>query len=255
MYDQASVVREFVKWDYELRDGVQVAAVLDRAIDIAKTAPRGPVYLSLPREVLARDAYGAVPPRRSATPTDAYPSAGAVDRLADLLADASFPVFVTAASGADPGTAPLLGQLCDEFSIGLLESRPRCYNVSASHPLHIGYYLGAAASNADVLCFLDMDVPWIPAAAIPPADAIVVQCGPDPHYSRYRSARTVRTCRSPPASGTFSRRSRRPCPGGAAGSTGGGAPPSSEPPRTAVPGSENGWPQRAARTARSPKPS
>src|SRR5262249_7278073 len=60
------------------------------------------------------------------------------------------------------------------------------------HPLHIGYDLGAAASNADVLCFLDMDVPWIPAAAMPPADAIVVQCGPDPHYSRY----PIRTHRS-----------------------------------------------------------
>ena len=59
MYDQASMVREFVKWDYELRDGVQVAAVLDRALDIAMTTPRAPVYLTLPREVLARDASGA----------------------------------------------------------------------------------------------------------------------------------------------------------------------------------------------------
>ena len=82
MYDQASVVREFVKWDYELRDGVQVAAVLDRAIDIAMPAPRGPVYLSLPREVLARDASGTVPPRQSATPTDASPAVDAVDQLA-----------------------------------------------------------------------------------------------------------------------------------------------------------------------------
>ena len=191
MYDQASLVRELVKWDYELRDGVQVAAVLDRAIDIAMTAPRGPVYLSLPREVLARDASGAVPDRRSVTPTDASPDADAVGRLADLLAGASFPVFVTAASGTEPGTAALLGQLCDEYSIGVLEFRPRCYNVAASHPLHIGYDLGAA-SDADVLCFLDMDVPWIPAAAMPPAGAIVVQCGPDPHFSRY----PIRTHRS-----------------------------------------------------------
>jgi acetolactate synthase-1/2/3 large subunit len=184
MYDQASLVRELVKWDYELRDGVQVAAVLDRALGIAMTAPRGPVYLSLPREVLARDASGAVPARGSATPTDASPAADAADRLADLLADASFPVFVTAASGSDPATAALLGRLCDEYSIGLLESRPRRYNVAATHPLHVGYDLGAAP-DADVLCFLDVDVPWIPAAATPPADAIVVQCGPDPHFSRY----------------------------------------------------------------------
>jgi acetolactate synthase I/II/III large subunit len=185
MYDQASMVREFVKWDYELRDGVQVAAVLDRAIDIAMTAPRGPVYLSLPREVLARDASGAVAARGSAIPTDAFPAAEAVERLADLLAGARFPVFVTAASGIEPGTADLLGQLCDEYSIGVLEYRPRCYNVTPDHPLHVGYDLGAVAADADVLCVLDVDVPWIPAAARPSADATVVQCGPDPQFSRY----------------------------------------------------------------------
>jgi acetolactate synthase I/II/III large subunit len=185
MYDQASMLREFVKWDYELRDGVHLAAVLDRAVDIAMTAPRGPVYLSLPREVLARGASGTVPPPASATPTDAAPSAEAVERLADLLAGARFPVFVTAASGTDPGTAALLGQLCDEYSIGVLESRPRCYNVSTSHPLHVGYDLAAVAPEADVLCFLDMDVPWIPAAGTPRADATVIQSGPDPHFSRY----------------------------------------------------------------------
>ena len=191
MYDQASMVRELVKWDYELRDGVQVAAVVDRAIDIATTAPRGPVYLSLPREVLARSASGAVPPPRSAAPSDAAPDTGAVDQLADLLAEASFPVFVTSASGTDPATAALLGQLCDEYSIGVLESGSRRYNVAASHPLHMGYDL-RAAPDADVLCFLDMDVPWIPARAKPPADATVVQCGPDPHFSRY----PIRTHRS-----------------------------------------------------------
>jgi acetolactate synthase-1/2/3 large subunit len=191
MYDQASMVREFVKWDYELRDGVQVAAVLDRAIDIAMTAPRGPVYLSLPREVLARDASRVVPSRGSATPTDAAPDPRAVDRLADLLAGARFPVFVTAASGIEPGTAALLGQLCDDHSIGVMEVRPRCHNVDTGHRLHVGYDL-SAAPDADVLCFLDVDVPWMPAAGMPPAGALVVQCGPDPHFSRY----PIRTQRS-----------------------------------------------------------
>jgi acetolactate synthase-1/2/3 large subunit len=192
MYDQASMVREFVKWDYELRDGVQVAAVLDRAIDLAMTVPRGPVYLSLPREVLAREAPAAVPPRGMAAPTDAAPAAAAVEQLADLLAGARFPVFVTASSGIEPGTAELLGRLCDEFAIGVLESRPRCYNVDPGHPLHLGYDLGAVAAHADVLIFLDMDVPWIAKAASPGADATVVQCGPDPHFSRY-PIRTHRT--------------------------------------------------------------
>ena len=55
-FDQGGMVREFVKWDYELRAGQPVDAVVDRALDIAMSEPRGPVYLTLPREVLANPA-------------------------------------------------------------------------------------------------------------------------------------------------------------------------------------------------------
>ena len=51
-FDQAGMVREYVKWDYELRNFTQLEAVVDRALEIAMTEPRGPVYLTLPREVL-----------------------------------------------------------------------------------------------------------------------------------------------------------------------------------------------------------
>jgi acetolactate synthase-1/2/3 large subunit len=58
MYDQAGMIRELVKWDYELRNAEQLETVVDRALSIAGTEPRGPVYLSLPREVLAMQAGG-----------------------------------------------------------------------------------------------------------------------------------------------------------------------------------------------------
>src|SRR5690606_5770036 len=52
MRDQAALVREATKWDYELRFPEQVPELVDRAWAIANSSPRGPVYLSLPREVL-----------------------------------------------------------------------------------------------------------------------------------------------------------------------------------------------------------
>src|SRR5271167_5225370 len=52
MFDQAGMLREFVKWDYEMRRPDQIADVVARAMEIATTSPAGPVYLSLPREVL-----------------------------------------------------------------------------------------------------------------------------------------------------------------------------------------------------------
>ena len=52
MYDQAGMLREVVKWDYEMKRGDQAATVVDRALELAMASPKGPVYLSLPREVL-----------------------------------------------------------------------------------------------------------------------------------------------------------------------------------------------------------
>ncbi|TDD28086.1 thiamine pyrophosphate-requiring protein [Actinomadura sp. KC06] len=186
MYDQAGMLREFVKWDYELRDGVQVETVVDRALDVAHTQPAGPVYLTLPREVLARPANGLdARDGPVIAPAPASPDPNAVDRLADHLAAARHPVIVTASTGADPQTAPLLDDLCRRFSIGVLEYKPRYVNVPSDHPLHLGYDIGPALTEADVLCFLDVDVPWTPGSAAPRDDAIVVQCGPDPHFGAY----------------------------------------------------------------------
>ena len=39
-FDQGSMVREWVKWDYELRTGVDLEGVVDRALAIARASPR-----------------------------------------------------------------------------------------------------------------------------------------------------------------------------------------------------------------------
>lgn len=186
MYDQAGMLRELVKWEYELRDGVQVEEVVDRSLDIARTEPCGPVYLTLPREVLARPAgqasVGNPPP---AIPTDPFPTPEAVATLADRLADAHFPVFITSTSGADQRTVPLLEELCSRFAIGVGESGARYMNVSSAHPLYLGSDLRSLVQDMDTLCSLDVDVPWAQQSWIPRSDAFVAQCGPDPHFTRY----------------------------------------------------------------------
>ena len=46
MYDQAGMLREVVKWDYEMKRGDQAATVVDRALEMAMSSPKGPVYRS-----------------------------------------------------------------------------------------------------------------------------------------------------------------------------------------------------------------
>src|SRR5260370_39451175 len=95
-FDQGGMLREYVKWDYELRAGQPVEAVVDRALDIAMSEPRGPVYLTLPREVLA--APGTKPRRDTVRPLGASapePARAAIEEAAQLIAKAELPLTVT----------------------------------------------------------------------------------------------------------------------------------------------------------------
>jgi acetolactate synthase-1/2/3 large subunit len=186
MFDQAGILRELVKWDYELRDPRQVDQVVDRAVAVATAPPRGPIYLSLPREVLAQP----VPADGLLWGTTAVPAAGrpdpaAVDELAERIGAASCPVVITSASGADPATIEMLGELCDRFAVGVAEMGPRYVNVAPDHPLHLGTDLQRVFEHADVLVVLESDVPWMPTRSAPRDETFVAQVGVDPLYTRY----------------------------------------------------------------------
>ena len=94
MFDQAGMLREIVKWDYELRNGQQLETVIDRALSVATTAPGGPVYLSLPREVLAAPLPGFSydSPARRVAAAPPGPDKGAIEEAARLLAAAENPL-------------------------------------------------------------------------------------------------------------------------------------------------------------------
>src|SRR5262250_3530620 len=102
-FDQAAMLREYVKWDYELRTPVQLEAVVDRALEMMLADPMGPVYLTLPREVLAARVSGlsvSSPARRRAR-SARFPDPAHIDEAARLLARATAPLILTSAAGRD----------------------------------------------------------------------------------------------------------------------------------------------------------
>ncbi len=185
MFDQAAMLRELVKWDYELRDGLQAEQVVGRAHSVAMTQPRGPVYVSLPREVLARPVQPSAARAVAPPATQAHADPQQVARLARALAEARLPVIVCTASGIDTATVPALQALAERFGIGVAESRPKYMNFPDAHPLHLGFAPELLFDDADVLLFLECDVPWIPTAAAPRDDAFIAHAGCDPLFQNY----------------------------------------------------------------------
>src|SRR5207249_2598004 len=111
MYDQAGMIRELVKWDYELRNGEQLETVVDRALSIAATEPRGPVYLSLPREVIAeRSPGGHRPSTRLRAAAPPAPDRDAIAEAVEMITKSKKPLILTASAGRDPAAFAALAR-------------------------------------------------------------------------------------------------------------------------------------------------
>lgn len=189
-FDQGGMLREYVKWDYELRAGQPVQTVIDRALDIAMSEPRGPVYVALPREVLGGMEQVEVAPRHGRSPgaVPAEPSAETMRAAAEAVAGAELPLILTATAGRDPANVDRLARLAADFGIAVGypgEPGPREVSIPASHPHFLGVNPRAAIEQADVIIVLDCEVPWWPRYLSPRADARLIHIAPDPMFSRY----------------------------------------------------------------------
>ena len=190
-FDQAAMLREYVKWDYELRTPVQLEAVVDRALELMHAEPRGPVYLTLPREVLAAppgEMAITSPPRRQSR-SERFPDPARIDEAARVLARAESPLILVSAAGIDPRAVAGLVELADAGAIGIVEADPIYLNASHRHELHLGYNQSGTTNpslaDADAVLVVEADVPWYPHLRKPPAGAPIIHLGVDPFFSRY----------------------------------------------------------------------
>jgi len=182
MRDQNGMVREIVKWDYELRYPEQAITAIDRAVTIAMSEPRGPVYLSLPREALAEgsmvDAVKAAP----VAPSRFGPAApDLVKAAADLLLSAERPVMIVQSPelGNDFGPLP---DLAERMALPVVEYWATRVALAASHPMHAGREPAPWLKDADIVIVASAMVPWILDQITLPAGCKVIAIGPEPHY-------------------------------------------------------------------------
>jgi len=186
-YDQAGIIREFLKWDYELRNFVQLEAVVDRALAVATSDPQGIAYLTLPREVLAEPQTtfrfavdGPGGPRSRLQPDPVL-----VEQAAALLATAESPLLIATSVGRDPAAIEASVALSEALAIPVVEFNPTHVNFPTSHPHHLGFDPAPFLERTDVVLVAESDVPWFPARMHINPEARVIHLGGDPLFVRY----------------------------------------------------------------------
>ena len=186
-FDQGAMVREYVKWDYELRLGAQLETVVDRALALAASAPAGPVYLTLPREVLSERMIELEyfdPPRQIPAAAQVADPA-AVEQAARSLVAARQPIVIVKSSGRDPAAVAALVAFAEALGCPVFEQNTTHLCVPQTHPLSLSADPGPYLGEADAIVAVEADAPWYPDLQAPRPETPVIQIGEDPLFSRY----------------------------------------------------------------------
>ncbi len=166
-FDQASVVRPYTKWEYNLPSGIIAKEALRRAHTVMESDPKGPVYLTFPRETLTETfgegAIRSYPAERFGAVAARGVDAASVEAIATRLLAAEQPLLITAYSGRNRATVAVLDELARFAGIRVVEFSPLHVNLPHDSPCHGGFTAGKALAEADVGLLVDVDVPWIPA--------------------------------------------------------------------------------------------
>jgi benzoylformate decarboxylase len=148
--DLVAMAKPVTKWAARVTDASSVLRMLRRAIKIAMTEPRGPVFLSLPMDVLDADTTEAVVPTVIPS-TRTQPAPDLVGRAAQLLAGAKRPIMLLGDGVATAGAQREVTAVAERLGadVWLVDSSEP--NMPADHPLvrgQLGHMFGPVSTKA-----------------------------------------------------------------------------------------------------------
>ncbi|MFG2877197.1 thiamine pyrophosphate-binding protein [Streptomyces sp. NPDC048337] len=135
--DLVAMAKPVTKYATRVTDPRSVLRTIRRAVKIALTPPRGPVFVALPMDVL--DELNSEPVLPATVPlTDVAPSPASVGRAADLLASAERPLVLVGDGVSLSGAQRELVAVAELLGADVYEVDSSEVNIAASHPLRRG---------------------------------------------------------------------------------------------------------------------
>ncbi|GAG16879.1 unnamed protein product, partial [marine sediment metagenome] len=135
--DLVSMARPVTKWSVEVQDAADIPTVLRRAFKVAAEPPRGPVFISIPLNVMDQTAEMTIAPATYPR-WRVRPDEQAVAEAADLLAAAQSPVIVCGDGVALSGALEEAVQLAELIGAQVYDSFSAELTFPTDHPLYQG---------------------------------------------------------------------------------------------------------------------
>ncbi|WP_405786602.1 thiamine pyrophosphate-binding protein [Streptomyces sp. NBC_01367] len=135
--DLVAMAKPVTKYATRVTDRHSVLRTVRRAVKIALTPPRGPVFVALPMDVLDELNSEPVLPSTQVL-IDVSPSPASVGRAAELLASAERPIVLVGDGVALSGAQNELVAVAELLGADVYEVDSSEVNIAASHPLRRG---------------------------------------------------------------------------------------------------------------------
>ncbi|MEW6674012.1 MAG: thiamine pyrophosphate-binding protein [Thermodesulfobacteriota bacterium] len=140
--DICGMARQFTKWSWQVLRPERIAEDVTRAFKIAATPPAGPVFLSMPEDLLAAETESEIlPSQRFAARPRPLPAPEDIGKAVDLLLAAKNPVMIAGNEVALSQAVPQAVELAEFLGIPVLaEGRQSLsyLNFPLDHPLYRG---------------------------------------------------------------------------------------------------------------------
>ncbi|HVA24487.1 MAG TPA: thiamine pyrophosphate-requiring protein [Chloroflexota bacterium] len=185
--DQGEIVRQYTKADHRLEHQDNPGLMVSRLLQMMMSEPKGPAYLTLPRETAMLPLPGATrfPTRDElGVAREAVPDPADARTIAGWLIKADNPCVLPGRSGRNADSVEALVRLAELLALPVMAPRGERLNFPTTHPL---YGTGPAAKDADALLVLETATPWMPGVDSPKAAAKIAWVDPDPVQNRYKT--------------------------------------------------------------------
>jgi thiamine pyrophosphate-dependent acetolactate synthase large subunit-like protein len=179
----ARLLERCVKWSFGLNAKEILPATIQRACQLAVSAPKGPAFVSMPVEFLfSRMTSDA--PASSVLPLQPAVESGRIEELATLLAEAKNPIIITEEAGRSTAVVEQLVAVAELLGAPVVETRSTTFgNFPRNHPLHGGFDPREHLQEADVVFLLGAMAPWHPPSAGPGSKAKIIALDENPLHT------------------------------------------------------------------------
>ncbi|MEU9838113.1 thiamine pyrophosphate-binding protein [Actinomadura sp. NPDC048032] len=164
--DQVGIVTPLVKFAARAARPEDVEPTLQQAIDVAMTAPRGPVLVELPNDVMKADAHRAQPVDEPAVAASPVAAASTLDQAVTLIEAAARPVLLVGNGARQAGVGAGVTELAERLGAPVCTTAMGRGCFPERHPLYAGV--------AGFMSYREDGSGWVANEALRSADVVVV---------------------------------------------------------------------------------